>query len=170
LKTLCNLKDEQFIELEDMARLNASGDANGEGGMAIVLVAGGMGQRLSYQGGGIVSKVQIPLDLLTKTTFMEQYCGWIKAIELASNAHHGRSEASYLNIPFFIMTSAETHEGIRSFMTTNFCFGLEPTQIMYFFFSLNISEYSFPSGYETVMLSNRLCQLFFPIQRPAQSS
>ena len=42
-----------------------------------VLVAGGLGERLGYQG----IKVEIPMDTTTETRFLQYYISWILSIQ-----------------------------------------------------------------------------------------
>lgn len=64
---------------------------------AFVLVAGGLGERLGYEG----IKVSIPKELLTEKCFLQYYCEYIHAFE--TKYCEGKS------IPLVIMTSEDTH-------------------------------------------------------------
>ena len=47
------------------------------GKVCFALVAGGLGERLGYDG----IKVGIPIDLVTKQTFLEYYCNYVLACQ-----------------------------------------------------------------------------------------
>lgn len=89
---------------------------------AFVMVAGGMGERLGYDG----IKVGIPHDLATMRTYLERYCRSILALQAKSN---------YLNdehhrIPFVIMTSDDTNDLTVKLLEENGNFGMEKGQIV----------------------------------------
>ncbi len=66
------------------------------GGLAVVLVAGGLGERLGFPG----IKVDIRVDLTSNQTYLELYGAWIRA----AGRRTGRRP------PLVIMTSGDTHE------------------------------------------------------------
>ncbi|HNW40114.1 MAG TPA: UTP--glucose-1-phosphate uridylyltransferase, partial [Candidatus Omnitrophota bacterium] len=70
--------------------------------LSIVLVAGGLGERLGYDG----IKVAIPLALADGFTYLESDIRNIVALQNKSN----RLNSKKLNIPFVIMTSNDTHQ------------------------------------------------------------
>ena len=82
---------------------------------AVVLVAGGLGERLGYHG----IKLDIPVEVTETTSYLAYYASLIKA---ASN-RLGRA------IPLIIMTSRDTDEGTRATLTANNHFGLAEGQI-----------------------------------------
>ena len=84
--------------------------------LAIVLVAGGMGERLGYEG----PKISIPFELITETSYLEHYASFIQAIE---SRHKGSL------IPFIIMTSDQTHAPTLRFLEDHAYFGLKKTQL-----------------------------------------
>ena len=86
--------------------------------LAIVLVAGGLGERLGYQG----IKIEIPFELVGRTTYLEHYCSIIKAIE------EKYSNNGNLKIPFVIMTSNDTNQLTRNLLEKNHYYGLSDKQ------------------------------------------
>lgn len=78
-----------------------------------VLVAGGLGERLKYNG----IKIEIPIELITKQTFIEYYFDYIHAFQ--SRAPKGTL------IPVAIMTSDDTHEMTLSLLERNNYFALK---------------------------------------------
>jgi UDP-sugar pyrophosphorylase len=83
---------------------------------AVVLVAGGMGERLGYHG--------IKLDIPVETTECTTYLGHYTSILQAASRRLGR------DIPLVIMTSRETRAGTEATLAANKNFGLAPGQIM----------------------------------------
>jgi UDP-sugar pyrophosphorylase len=81
----------------------------------VVLVAGGLGERLGYHG----IKLDIPVEVTEGTSYLAHYCG---VIRLASR-RLGRE------IPLVIMTSRETDPGTRATLAAANNFGLAPGQI-----------------------------------------
>ncbi len=82
---------------------------------AVVLVAGGLGERLGYHG----IKLDIPVEVTEMTSYLAHYAGVI----VAASRRLGRK------IPLIIMTSRETNEGTRATLAANGRFGLEADQI-----------------------------------------
>lgn len=82
---------------------------------AVVLVAGGLGERLGYNG--------IKLDIPVETTEGTTYLGHYTAVLRAASRRLGR------NIPLVIMTSRETRAGTEATLAANKNFGLAPGQI-----------------------------------------
>ena len=97
---------EQFFAAE-RAGIAASGQA------AFVLVAGGMGERLGYDG----IKVSLPSETTSNVTFLELYLQSIMAMQAKSTS------STELHIPLGIMTSAETHEKTVALLESNNYFG-----------------------------------------------
>ncbi len=81
-------------------------------GLAVVLVAGGLGERLGYHG----IKLDIPPEITTGRSYLELYARTLRAI--ADRA--GRA------VPLVIMTSGQTHDGTRRSLEDNGYFGLDP--------------------------------------------
>jgi UDP-sugar pyrophosphorylase len=82
---------------------------------AVVLVAGGLGERLGYHG----IKLDIPVEVTETTSYLAHYASVIKA----ASKRLGRA------IPLIIMTSRDTDEGTRASLAANKNFGLEAGQI-----------------------------------------
>ena len=82
---------------------------------AVVLVAGGLGERLGYHG----IKLDIPVEVTETTSYLAHYASVIKA----ASKRLGRA------IPLIIMTSRDTDEGTRASLAANNNFGLEAGQI-----------------------------------------
>jgi UDP-sugar pyrophosphorylase len=82
---------------------------------AIVLVAGGLGERLGYHG----IKLDIPVEVTETTSYLAHYTSVIQA----ASKRLGRE------IPLVIMTSRETNAGTSATLEANKNFGLAPGQI-----------------------------------------
>ncbi len=82
---------------------------------AIVLVAGGLGERLGYHG----IKLDIPVEVTETTSYLAHYTSVIQA----ASKRLGRE------IPLVIMTSRETNAGTIATLEANKNFGLAPGQI-----------------------------------------
>jgi len=82
---------------------------------AIVLVAGGLGERLGYHG----IKLDIPVEVTETTSYLAHYTSVIRA----ASKRLGRE------IPLVIMTSRETNAGTIATLEANHNFGLAPGQI-----------------------------------------
>ena len=82
---------------------------------AIVLVAGGLGERLGYHG----IKLDIPVEVTETTSYLAHYTSVIRA----ASKRLGRE------IPLVIMTSRETNAGTVATLQANKNFGLAPGQI-----------------------------------------
>ena len=82
---------------------------------AVVLVAGGLGERLGYQG----IKLDIPVEVTESTSYLAHYASVI----FAASERLGRE------IPLVIMTSRDTHEGTVATLAEHLNFGLGSGQI-----------------------------------------
>jgi UDP-sugar pyrophosphorylase len=104
-----------FLEAEDVG---LSGIAN----VAFVLVAGGLGERLGFNG----IKLSLETNLLTEKCYLEQYCKFIQAMHRMAQLkiHHTTPP-----IPLVIMTSGDTDAMTRQLLKDNNDFGMEPGQI-----------------------------------------
>ncbi|KAK3230549.1 hypothetical protein Dsin_002430 [Dipteronia sinensis] len=90
---------------------------------AFVLVAGGLGERLGYNG----IKVALPAETSTGTCFLQHYIECILALQDAScGLTQGECQKE---IPFVIMTSDDTHSRTLELLESNFYFGMKPTQV-----------------------------------------
>lgn len=83
-----------------------------------VLVAGGLGERLGYQG----IKVQIPVELLTEQCFLNYYIKYILA-------YQNRCPEGTV-IPLAIMTSDDTYALTVKLLEENNNFGMQKDQII----------------------------------------
>lgn len=108
--------DENFIKYEETGVKEAKN-------AAFVLVAGGLGERLGYNG----IKVALPSETCTGTCFLQLYIESILALQEASNRlAEGDSQKE---IPFAIMTSDDTHARTLELLESNAYFGMKPTQV-----------------------------------------
>jgi len=82
---------------------------------AVILVAGGLGERLGYHG----IKLDIPVEVTETTSYLAHYASVIKA----ASDRLGRA------IPLIIMTSRDTDDGTRATLAANENFGLAEGQI-----------------------------------------
>ncbi|XWS25075.1 hypothetical protein CRYUN_Cryun27aG0039900 [Craigia yunnanensis] len=90
---------------------------------AFVLVAGGLGERLGYNG----IKVALPAETTTGTCFLQLYIESILALQEASSRL--TQGACQKEIPFVIMTSDDTHTRTLDLLESNSYFGMKPTQV-----------------------------------------
>jgi len=84
-------------------------------GLVVVLVAGGLGERLGYPG----IKIDIPVEVTTGASYLALYASWIRAVASRVKAR----------IPFVIMTSRDTHEATLKSLKRNRYFGLAPADV-----------------------------------------
>ncbi|KAJ4950375.1 hypothetical protein NE237_027207 [Protea cynaroides] len=89
---------------------------------AFVLVAGGLGERLGYNG----IKLALPSESTTGTCFLQQYIESILALQEASCKLTGQSQTE---IPLAIMTSDDTHSRTLELLESNGYFGMKPSQV-----------------------------------------
>ncbi|KAL7176325.1 hypothetical protein ACSBR2_029799 [Camellia fascicularis] len=90
---------------------------------AFVLVAGGLGERLGYNG----IKVALPQESSSETCFLQHYIESILASQEAScKLVEGGCQRQ---IPFVIMTSDDTHARTLELLESNAYFGMSPTQV-----------------------------------------
>ncbi len=83
---------------------------------AVVLVAGGLGERLGYHG----IKLDIPVEVTENTPYLAHYAGVI----LAASRRLGSE------IPLIIMTSRDTHDATVATLEKNSRFGLAENQVI----------------------------------------
>ena len=108
-------------DLVDLSSFGADYDAAEAVGLkcfaesAVVLVAGGLGERLGYHG----IKLDIPVEVTKTTSYLAHYASVIKA----ASKRLGRA------IPLIIMTSRDTDAGTKASLAANKNFGLEAGQI-----------------------------------------
>ncbi|EPS61447.1 hypothetical protein M569_13348 [Genlisea aurea] len=110
--------DDNFIRYEEIGVREARR-------AAFVLVAGGLGERLGYNG----IKVALPLESTTGTSFLQHYVESILALQDAS-LELGQGEGP-TEIPLAIMTSDDTHSRTQELLQKNSYFGMKPTQIKF---------------------------------------
>ena len=87
-----------------------------------VLVAGGLGERLGYDG----IKLELPVELATGKSFLELYVDYVLAVQ--ARAREDSGDAS-LVVPLCIMTSDDTDAPTRALLEAEGDFGAEPGQI-----------------------------------------
>ncbi|VEU36725.1 unnamed protein product [Pseudo-nitzschia multistriata] len=85
--------------------------------VGFVLVAGGLGERLGYNG----AKIGLPTESTTGTLYIEYYASYILAAEKK------RNDGKFL--PLCIMVSNDTKEPTLRLLRENKCFGLKRRQI-----------------------------------------
>lgn len=108
--------DDNFVQYE----LNGIKEAKDA---AFVLVAGGLGERLGYNG----IKVALPRETTTGTCFLQHYIESILALQDAScSLVEGGCQRK---IPFAIMTSDDTHERTLELLGKNSYFGMSASQV-----------------------------------------
>ncbi|KAL6511990.1 hypothetical protein OROGR_021587 [Orobanche gracilis] len=90
---------------------------------AFVLVAGGLGERLGYNG----IKVALPVESTTWTCFLHHYIESILALqETSCRLDQGEGPTE---VPLAIMTSDDTHSHTLLLLEANAYFGMKPSQI-----------------------------------------
>jgi len=88
---------------------------------AIVLVAGGLGERLGYNG----IKLDIPVEVIENVSYIAHYCSVISAMEMRCrkiNPNH--------QVPLVIMTSQDTDAATKRTLAQNNYFGLKSDQVI----------------------------------------
>ncbi len=84
---------------------------------AVVLVAGGLGERLGYSG----IKLDIPVEVTEATPYLAHYAACLKAMEARMDKPKP--------VPFIIMTSDDTHTKTVASLEANHFFGLKKEQV-----------------------------------------
>jgi UDP-sugar pyrophosphorylase len=108
-------------EITDLTRLDEAYGIAEEAGLeafahtAVVLVAGGLGERLGYHG----IKLDIPVETTARTTYLAHYASVLRA----AARRCGRA------IPLVIMTSRDTDAPTRATLADNHHFGLDPESV-----------------------------------------
>ncbi|KAH8515818.1 hypothetical protein H0E87_004310 [Populus deltoides] len=108
--------DENFIKFEEAGVKEAQN-------AAFVLVAGGLGERLGYNG----IKVALPFETITGTCFLQCYIESVLALQEAS--YRMTQGGQKKEVPFVIMTSDDTHARTVELLESNSYFGMKPTQV-----------------------------------------
>jgi UDP-sugar pyrophosphorylase len=109
--------NEEFYELEKLG-------FNELKNSVFVLVAGGLGERLGYDG----IKISLQTELLTLRPYIQIYIESIKAYE--DRVKKVEKVSSEWYIPFCIMTSGDTHDKTKAFLEKNSYFGMKKEQII----------------------------------------
>lgn len=92
------------------------------GASAFVLVAGGLGERLGYNG----IKIELPTELVTETSFIAQYCQFLLAYQSRARA---AANDDTIVVPLAIMTSGDTNAATVALLAANNNFGMAESQI-----------------------------------------
>ena len=87
------------------------------GDCCLVMVAGGLGERLGYPG----IKVALPVETVTLTSMLQHYVSYVKEWE--------RRGGDGCVVPFAIMTSDDTHRKTLALLEDNAYFGASPEQV-----------------------------------------
>jgi UDP-sugar pyrophosphorylase len=106
--------NQAFQDFEN-AGVEAAADA------AFVLVAGGLGERLGYQG----IKVALPLESASGTSFLQHYVESILALQYKAAEDKKKKRV----LPLVIMTSDDTHDRTVALLADHNYFGASPDQI-----------------------------------------
>ncbi|MCO5578436.1 hypothetical protein L7F22_032278 [Adiantum nelumboides] len=110
--------EEKFLEYEERGVKEACK-------AAFVLVAGGLGERLGYNG----IKIALPSESTTGTCFLHLYIKSILALQSASiEANEGAKDNC--RIPLVIMTSDDTHAKTQQLLSENNYFGMHNDQVV----------------------------------------
>lgn len=94
------------------------------GEAAFVLVAGGLGERLGYNG----IKIALPTELVTGRCFLGLFVDFLLAYQQRARAAPGASAT--LTVPLAIMTSDDTHAQTVKLLEEHKNFGMEDGQIL----------------------------------------
>jgi len=93
------------------------------GKTGFVLVAGGLGERLGYNG----IKVALPIETMTGRCYLESYCEAILALQTRAREY---SNDPSIILPLAIMTSGDTHEKTVELLHKHSNFGMADNQIV----------------------------------------
>jgi UDP-sugar pyrophosphorylase len=85
--------------------------------LGVVLVAGGLGERLGYNG----IKLDIPVEVVETTPYLKHYAACLKAMEARMENPHP--------VPFIIMVSQDTGPKTLQSLESNGYFGLKKEQV-----------------------------------------
>jgi UDP-sugar pyrophosphorylase len=109
---------EGTMDFAEAEQLGLEGMAN----VALVLVAGGLGERLGYSG----IKLSLETNLCTSKSYLAYYIHYLQAMEWNAKKITGRND---VKIPLAIMTSGDTDGPTRELLAANHNFGLDDDQI-----------------------------------------
>ncbi|KAL3665577.1 hypothetical protein V7S43_009611 [Phytophthora oleae] len=115
LAAVADLDSKLFADLEQTGLENLDK-------CCFVIVAGGLGERLGYQG----IKLRLPVETLTHTSYLEAYVQHLLAMQTLANAQLDDP----IQIPLAIMTSDSTHEATQSFLKEHKNFGMADGQMV----------------------------------------
>ncbi|KAK9096213.1 hypothetical protein Sjap_021710 [Stephania japonica] len=111
-----NFGDDEFVTFEEVGIREARN-------AAFVLVAGGLGERLGYNG----IKLALPSETVTGTCFLQHYVESILALQEASCRLV--PDQCGQQIPLVIMTSDDTHARTSELLKSNGYFGMKAEQV-----------------------------------------
>ena len=102
-------------------------------GLAFVLVAGGLGERLGYSG----IKLELETNLCDGACYLELYARYILALQYRAQQQQNSNSANNSNnsnnpmvrLPLVIMTSGDTDAATRQLLREHHNFGLDEDQI-----------------------------------------
>ncbi|KAL4157119.1 hypothetical protein PRNP1_006144 [Phytophthora ramorum] len=118
LAAVAELDSPLFAELERIGLDNVDK-------CCFVVVAGGLGERLGYQG----IKLSLPVETLTHTSYLEAYAQHLLAMQALANAQLPEAKTP-VQIPLGIMTSDSTHDATQSFLAEHKNFGMAEGQLV----------------------------------------
>lgn len=113
----------QGITLQPGAQEMVDAERQGYAAMhecALVLLAGGLGERLGYSG----IKIALPAEITTGRCYLQSYIDALLALQSASDMAPGQL------LPLVIMTSPDTHGKALDLLARNGHFGADPSQIL----------------------------------------
>ena len=102
-------------------------------GLAFVLVAGGLGERLGYSG----IKLELETNLCDGACYLELYARYILALQYRAqqlqlqlqNNSNSNNNSAMVRLPLVIMTSGDTDAATRQLLREHHNFGLDEDQI-----------------------------------------
>jgi UDP-sugar pyrophosphorylase len=94
-------------------------------GVCFVLVAGGLGERLGYNG----IKIALPTELCSSRCYLEHYISNILALQRRCNIPSGSHTHPSVKLPLAIMVSGDTGARTIKLLKDNKNFGMEEDQV-----------------------------------------
>lgn len=110
--------EEGTMDFEEAEQIGLEGIAD----VALVLVAGGLGERLGYSG----IKLSLETNLCTCKSYLAFYIHYLQAMQYVAEQKTGRKN---IKIPLCIMTSGDTDGPTRELLRDNDNFGLDDDQV-----------------------------------------
>lgn len=110
--------EEGTMDFSEAEQIGLQGMAD----VALVLVAGGLGERLGYSG----IKLSLETNLCTSKSYLAFYVHYLQAMEYMARKITGRKN---IKIPLAIMTSGDTDGPTRELLASNNNFGLDEDQL-----------------------------------------